>query len=467
MEHFDKYIRKHTQNDLPVPDGLDWENMNFQLPEKKKKDRKVLWFLFLGMMIGGLFIGLLFYPTSSIKENSLSIDTQQEAKDVTVTKKESKKLSNQESSENTTKPTIENSQANSNEFNPFDAKPKQVKKVIDAKNITSSTIKSSKNTSNSFLTSNHGIKNQIDKKVFDVKRINEKTNAEISFNENILSDLIETNKIDTLKLEIMVSEKVKESQLDQLIKTLSKPNQIASLIHFVSIENNRIYNLPIINMVEAKNSVSNKFSMYVASGYNYSMSDYHQGVQAPLMSEAISAGHGYRFTVGSNYYLNNKFFFSSGLTFQKLKTYFKYNEDLGTEYSVQLSSEVHRVRHICHNNETDYAGVKFGIGKDFDFSPRFGGQVNLSILSEYQLRSDGRLINENETVFRMEDFKTFDRLNYSIETGLGIYWRWNQSKIIGNLGWQNSLSKSKIFEHSDLAYSVRVLHLSLGIEHLF
>ncbi len=111
---FDKYIRKHTEKELEVPEGLDWENLNIPLPEPKKKRRRFLWlwFLFLGVVLGGVIVGLSTPWSNSDKNISLEkVDAKQQ--EIQKEKNESENVSNDETSykaisnEKSSTPTIE------------------------------------------------------------------------------------------------------------------------------------------------------------------------------------------------------------------------------------------------------------------------------------------------------------------------------------------------------------------------
>ena len=52
---FDDFIKSNTQDELPVPAELSWENMNFTLPRAKRKRRILPWMLFF--LIGAVGMG--------------------------------------------------------------------------------------------------------------------------------------------------------------------------------------------------------------------------------------------------------------------------------------------------------------------------------------------------------------------------------------------------------------------------
>lgn len=63
-KQFDSYIRDHLHEELPIPDSLNWENMDIQIPTKKRRRFFFLPLVVLGAILS-TFLVVLFSPQIS------------------------------------------------------------------------------------------------------------------------------------------------------------------------------------------------------------------------------------------------------------------------------------------------------------------------------------------------------------------------------------------------------------------
>lgn len=208
---------------------------------------------------------------------------------------------------------------------------------------------------------------------------------------------------------------------------------------------------------------ANPYSFYVASGYNYSYNKYKTGIQSQISTSAEDPGHSFNILIGSNVDIRRNYFLSFRLTYQSLKSSFMYSENLGQTYSAVHAQFVRQVKHICHNNKTDMVGFRLGIGRDFKINNTWGSQLLVSLSSDYQLKTNGRAILEDGSVYYMENHQATDRLIFGAQLELGLYYQFEKFRITSSAGYQQGLTYVNLLDASNLEYTPHVLSFNIGI----
>ena len=421
---FDKYIKTHTEKELEVPVGLSWEEMDIPLPEQKKKRRGFfwIWFLFLGALLGGGAV-MLLQP---------SID---ESKDIVM---EEVVATNRKPE---TKPILEKSSSNTGQKD--DSVTKESTSTIINKDITVTNTRPSisKNTQpiNSF-------------------------NSLVSSNEITISNSgsIPENSLNS------VSKKynpITPSSSKEIIRTIFSVENIDGVNLGLSTKERALPQLHLVDIPPPDKKINASF--FINFGVNQSWSNYNQGNQLATLTAAEDLAFGNSFQLGVKFPLKNKFFVTTGLTYQKLHTTFSYKEDLGTEVSLALNQRITRVKNIYHNNYFEFIELNLGVGKEFYFGKNWGSQLSLSFNPSYQLKATGRTLNEDLSVFEMENHKTVDRLLWAAGGGLDLFFNLKSNRILAGVDLKRSLSKIQLLDNSDLQLQPQVLTFKLGLERKF
>lgn len=217
-----------------------------------------------------------------------------------------------------------------------------------------------------------------------------------------------------------------------------------------------------------ENAFSNlRPSLFVNFGVNQSYNTYSQSVQSEALQEAEEVAEGSSFQIGIMFPIKQRFFLFSGLTYQKLHTIFTYSENLGTELDLAQGRRVTKIKHICYNNDAEFLDFNVGIGKDINFGQKWGSQFTMFFSPSYQLRHTGRTLNQDFSVFEMNNYAIPNRLSWNASASTGLFLKVKNHRLVGSINWQMGLSKMKLLENSDLRVQQDVLSFRLGIERQF
>ena len=413
---FDKYIKSHTQKELEVPEGLSWEEMNIPLPEQKKKRRGFfwIWFVLLGVVLGG---GVVMFLQPSIDASKGIV---MEEVIAPITKPE-------------TKPILEKSLSNTVQKD--DSVTKESTSTIINKDITVTNTRPS---------------------------ISENTQPLNSFNSLVSSNEITISKSASTPVK---SNSISQPSSKEITKAIFSIENIDGVNAVLSTKERALPQLHLVDIPSPDKKM--KASFFINFGVNQSWSNYNQGNQLAALTAAEDLAFGNSFQLGVKFPLKNKFFVTTGLTYQKLHTTFSYKEDLGSEVSLALNQRITRLKNIYHNNYFEFVELNLGVGKEFYFGKNWGSQLALSFNPSYQLKATGRTLNEDLSIFEMENHKTVDRLLWSAGGGLDLFFNLKSNRILAGVDLKRSLSKIQLLDNSDLQLQPQVLTFKLGLERVF
>ncbi len=429
MEQFDNFIRKHAQQEIEVPDGLSWEEMHIPLPNNLENKKPRLLLYLLSVCTLGLILGLLITSYLQVQE-PLKVATPIDTKTV-VNPRGLNALEVIPEVETPVTPPLRKKSNNHKAI---------ATSKLAQKNTTTRQIATDNNTKQAPYTASSIPTKPAHQ--FSSKKQQEVTKAEESIAYNLPVNNVQT--LDAIDIAYIKS------------------------LHSV-LEWSQEYSEPTLHNLDLDKSEVDvsPFSLHLSYGYAQVDNKYSQGIQASSLNTSESSGHGFIFNLGTQYRLNKSLFAVARVSYQRHQSIFRFTEDLGTIASAVSNQSVRRYKHIYHNNSIEYFGIQFGIGSDLYFGPQFGAQVILSGICNYQLRANGRSLSEDENVLPLENVQFEERWTPSLHASLGLFWDLENSRIVGNVGWQQSLRSRRVFTNSDLVYSPRLLALSIGIERSF
>lgn len=427
MEHFDKFIKKHTEKELEVPAGLSWEEMNIPLPLEKNTSRNFIWLLFLSGVVVGVIVCLLINNPHHETERIIA-----------AKKTDEKSVATLDSEISQTERLLMVADSGENHMiSPklrFNYSEKKANSTLQKNNTAAAIAVPDKKMQGTRVNiiSRHGSE---EKESYSRKSMTDK------------------NKVSAATLPITFREQIITLGHIGAISLMLKQNAHQPTLSFPSLEESLGSEKPL-----------RRTALYFLGGYTYSSNSYSNGLQARTLSEVESAGHGRVFRLGLKFSLRNRFFLNSEVAAQKLGTIFMYSENLGSRYSTMYSQYVERIRHICHNNSLETIGIRLGMGRDFSLGERFGSQVTFSFAADHQISSDGRTLNEDFSVHVMDNHHTTGGIVSGIRADLGVHYNINNGyRLLGRVGWQQSITMKKFLKNSDLKYSPRVFDISIGI----
>ena len=82
---FDKFIKSNTHQELDVPEGLDWENMNIPLPPPEKKNRKIIFMLWFGLLFFAAGSMIYFYAKNANQNEAIALDKSEKTSSILET----------------------------------------------------------------------------------------------------------------------------------------------------------------------------------------------------------------------------------------------------------------------------------------------------------------------------------------------------------------------------------------------
>lgn len=443
MDQFDKFIRKHSEKELELPTELNWDKMNIPLPNKENKKRKIFWYSLIPLCLS-LCIGCSYFyfnktqnqsNSSTLAENMIEVFESTLNTPQNQSIKESKKIES---------PLSENESIQiANELTSKNSK---------VKTISGLTTTMANNTLNSFpLTKSKTPRTTIQTDTLELG---------ISKLQNVSVLPAELEAKSTFNLNSNSTQERDPVELYQMQSLSRIENSIAYIAPYPPIHFDEKFLL-------SNSKESEKLSLYFSLGHLKTHNHYSNGPQAEILNSAESAGHGISASLGSRLLLNNTFFLMSEFSYQKQRHFFMHTEVVSKNFDAILYRQVTTLRHVCHNNTLETLGLKVGIGKHFIFNENWGSTVSLAISSDYQLRADGRTLNDEVSIIELNNHKFPQKFIYNGHMSAGLFYNLKGIRLSGNIGWQQGLNSAVTSTQSNLEYSPRGLNVSLGVEKRF
>lgn len=416
---FDKYIRSFTQQELKVPKELDWENMNIPLPKDEKKKRPIIffwWGLATVFFIGSAIVYLFFQQKviNPIQTNSTVIN--ETLNDKTLSNKIQEKAQSKE---------------------------------VNNNNVTTISLSNieQKETSNSILN-------------YDSQHspINQKTSqGEIAKIVGATDQIkLSSNKKNT---------KYQSPLLHSNERKLFDVKSIAIPLHYIVVPEFEIMELvgspTIIHKDEKK--TKNKNSVLLSFGLNTTNSTYSSSLQANVLEVAESSEWSNSAQIIFQRQLSNGFFTSFGLGYHKLHSTFSFSEDLGV--TLDNLQKIQQTKHVFHNNYFQFFELKMGLGKTIYFGKKkkMGSQIALHLNPSFKLNSEGRTLDDNESIIDIEEYDSEQNWFWTTSGDLKLFYQYKSNKIFTSVGINQSISKLKVINNSELKNQQRMIIFNLGL----
>ena len=411
---FDKYIKDNSTSNLSAPDELKWENMDIQLPKKKKRRfYPIVLALFIGVA-GGL-TGL-YFNSSEITSKTNPIVEQIENSSVDYSSTE-----NIDQSEIT---FVENKDKSN-------TAPKKDKTTI-GKSIEKSTIMSLvENNSNSISTQ------------LALNQTPIKTAATIE-KETSKNQLLVSPELEAIKSEIEFEQsKILLPQLPDLQ----------------------------VSKIQEKNKKT-KGSLMIFAGVNFTQNQFHSNnpTYSQSLEQATLDAWGQSLSLKKYFPIRNSFFFVGGASYHRLHSTFDYSKYLGfTDASSSTPGQVeriHRTRIVHQNNYQEFAELNLGLGKQIPISRHFTVDLSVGMNPSYKISERGMTIDELENLVSLHDLnrRTF---NLSANANLNFNYNFNRFSLIAGGRYAKFLSNISSIEKNNVTNRPSIFNLNFGIQKRF
>jgi hypothetical protein len=516
--NFDDFIKSNSKNDLPVPPELNWENMNFTLPPAKRKRRILPWMLFL--LIGSLGIGsVLWYvyqqdinqSQSLSKNDPIGIQNQHSN---SIPKKEdtfADKAQPQAAGENTITP---NKLRNQDTFNiePLNsaaiARPQDAgKQTVNRNNatnqekfktepITRVDVAPRRDAGDNSVNRNK-VTNQEKLKAERLARIDNVTLKDAGDNADNRDNVTNQEKLKTERPTRTATEGGKSIPVNRAAKSndiaytkaatphqnapsqpdsTEKPSQTRAKLP----EPNASPNVVPVTPVQSTSS-ENKFaaspnspadanikllrkpvSLLVSIGINKTQMNHNNA----RLNNAVTPAWGNSFQVLLERELKNNWLFSIGLGYQRLHTTFYFEKDLGKFVNAAELVVIRKTRQVFHNNYFDLISLNIGVGKQFQFSPRWNGQVLMYVSPTRRLNYTGRSLDDSESVVTYDpNLGSQKKWLLNADAAFRLSYKLKKTDLIMGFNLSQSLTKSELQSAGNSTTTVqpRVFGLNLGI----
>ena len=408
---FDKFIRSNTQKDLEAPDSLDWENMNIQLPKEEKKPR--LFFLLFGLSFIVLSSLVLIYSNKK-EENPPLFDTE-----ANITNSEIKvsEILNQ-----------------SNTSDPVSLEDK--KKKVNAKQ-------------GSFTQKETKQLNLVKQSILLDSSDNLSINKPFDFEEVSHSKTLQTSELSSIQTQKKIKLIPSIPSITNLKLQVQKQKEIFLTERFLS---------------QTKAESNKKSSLSFSIGFNTFNSNYNASNQTPELRNAEAAALGTNYNLGFEYALKKDFFVYMGISHQRLRKTFTF-EEIQVEES--LLQRITRIKYVFHNNNYDIVAMNIGVGRTISFGKHWGSKIALNINPSYMVNIEGRTLDDNISIIDLKGNMTQQRFYFSGGAELKLFYKLKGKIIFTSFGYQQSIRANNLIKNSPLKYRPEILSINLGISRTF
>ncbi|MBX2929940.1 MAG: hypothetical protein KF852_19050 [Saprospiraceae bacterium] len=452
---FDDFIKSNTQDELPVPTELSWENMNFTLPPAKRKRRILPWMLFFLIGAVGMGSGLWYVyqhdntQSQPVPEND-PIGIQSQNSKISPPK--------EDASVDMTHPQDagENTITGNNAENQKTFKPERLAKADMAhpQDAGENTIPGN---------------NAISQKTFKTERL-AKTDVEegkpLSLSQAPKSNDIESAKAETLSL-------TDPSLLDSTQETSPVRRDLPAPCAFLNVlpvgpvrstsSENRLTVSSHAHADPDTKHAAKSMALLVSIGTNKAQMNH----SSASLNDAETPAWGNSYQILLEKELKNNWLFSIGLGYRRLHSTFYFEKDLGTYVNFSQRQVIRQTRRVFHNNYVDMASLNVGVGKQFIISPRWQSQFLMYLSPSYRFRYTGRAIDDSESIIALgPNTVAQNKWLLNADAALRFSYSLNKTDLIVGVYLSQSLAKSDLFSGSNNTTTVqpRVFGLNLGIK---
>lgn len=440
---FDKFIRESAKTDLDVPDGLNWEQMNIPLPEKKKKRRPFfLLFIGFGVLICSVLFGIYFSQSKdaiSKKIEPIAPSTLSNKNNTTPT---SDQLTIQEATANESINEVRNSSLE-----------KQINKPkINEKNVVNSDIK--RKASNPLQT------NKYKANTLQTSSIDKDATLK---NESLKPTDIGMPGTQTESIKMPAFDKPKNEALSEIfaqINTLNIKPFSDNVEPFVA----KLPPLTDNNLLNNDKEKNKLFSVSLSYGVNQSdlMFDNAENDISALKA-ASQKSFGDQISVDLKYSFFKQNFITAGVRYQKLFSEFMANEDLGAGFNSATNQIVYKNRRVFHNNNFQYIALNAGIGTKLYISKNFGSELSLNFSPNYRIKSSGRLLDEELSIITIEEQQADAKLFFNAGASANLFVKMKNNYFFIGCSFDRTLTDTKVLTNSQLTIKPQILSLNIGL----
>lgn len=401
---FDNFVKKNTEEELTLPQGLEWDNMDIELPKKREQVFSPLLLLTLGFL--GLIVGVLLLQKNywhkeregNTKVNTLNIDSKEDCQELIFV------------SNTVNEPTTVTIPVKPDAHLPLStiAQPKKLE-LQQEEMIPPSTI------------------------------------SPVDF----------INKIDNREIDYQSS----STPPTTIEKLSSKPIKALTFNPESKIEKRT----PAIPKEELGKSVlTPKLTVAVSAGVNYGGMNYDKDKQRA--SSSSNWGSSYQLSV--EYALKKNWFLSIGGAYDRIHSTLYNQQALGTYERIDsnVRSVILQTREVYHNNYYEMVALQLGVGKSFRLTDRWSGQIMLNIAPTYRRAFSGKVLDNSDEVLALEpNLLSAQNWSWTAGAGMRFTYRAGTTDLFLHLGMRRSISKIDVLTDSNLSSQPHLIHLSLGI----
>ncbi len=420
---FDKFIKENSKGELEAPKALDWDKMNFDLPKPKKRRFGFIW---LSLFLVGL-IGSLVYFGGDDLDNKLTT---------------SLGLSN--AAKHTVEPNVVAKQTDQQQF----TEAIQISNTPSHNNSIAS--KSTKENLGTQLVEAKGLKKNLSKSF--------KIAAEVNPNKGsrtLILDPVEVGK-NRSNVKSTTDKVVQVEQALYKIGDLDIKNP--AMLYYERV----LPKLTLFNPSDARKKVRLPMAYFVGTGINYSNLKYSNAPQTNELNANVRPSIGAAFMLQSQIALKRNFHLLIGGNYQSHNEVFEYAQPLDPQYNFLERTKTSRYRYVVSKNVHHFLGLELGIAKKIRLTSKWEGILSSSLLGQYHLNSNGKLLSEQLEIVEFSNHQTQDRILLSSNAFIGFSRQFGDNALQVGFNWQRSLNKLQFGANTDLKLATEAYGLSLG-----
>jgi hypothetical protein len=449
---FDDFIKSNTKDDLPVPEELSWDNMDFPLPPAKRKRRILPWLLFF-LLFTGLTISGIWYIYRQ-KSNGTGLSRLESIA--------SKEPQNNEVDFESGFPVQHNEQFHKIAPDDISANikiesPQSIHKVYDTKTIKDDRAQETVALNNA--------------KFQETSKPRHIQSEEIRIDENmVLGSTLESNEIAAEMADIFTpledlysvgEQKSKQFPIAALpMRPLSSDLRI-EYISSPSMEYSPGLLLGEQDDITVKQEKKHRY-LLLSIGMNTAQLDH----SSPILKDAEVSDWGNRYQILFEQEVKNNWLAGVGLAYHRIHSTLTFEKELGTYVNFSEGQIIRQIRHVFHNNYFDFISLNLGVGKQFNLKSRWRTQGSINFSPSYRLMHTGKSITDNETIIDLTPGAIAqNKWIWNAEASWSVSYRLKETVVFCGVNISQTLNKIPLFlNDNNMTIQPRIYSLNLGIK---
>ncbi len=391
-DKFDDYIKGLFDKEPKVPAELNWEEMEFDLPEPEKQSDKPDRKKYLGLLLLLLIAVAVVYfsiEKEKIAKHQAPIETVEQ-----FTENKPKSNANQHTTSNHIQaaPTSNDSQKGI-ELSDEKIISNPTIRTIKSKNKAVSKPKSAQEkTSSSAI--NNSLPVIISDKINQLNIINSKDDVLGVFsNTNTSQIAIQTNNNTSYKsAESPSSSPIDETKTPQKSIQLSIENLSTIPINILPVNNKiELISSPALSKMDDENNESKIHLEEVFVGYG--LNNFNAKVEeSNILKDKVTEAVGNSMSAGARFYLNDNWRANIQLKYDRYHSTFEHIRALDTLYRDDGNRlfRVYRYEETFHNNYTNTLGLQFGVERKWQVTERLQLYAGIGFIPTYAFSVNGK-----------------------------------------------------------------------------